>query len=411
MERLISLLGIVVFVAIAYGLSSNRQAIRWKPVVGGLALQFLLALFILRTQMGLALFSWLGDLIVQFFAYSDAGSIFVFGENFRDFFFAFKVLPSIIFFSAFINILYHYGVLQQAVKVMAWLMMRMLGTSGVESLSAAANVFVSQTEAPLVIKPYVKLLTRSELNAVMVGGFASVSGWLLPAFVSFGVSAEHLITASVMSAPAGLAIAKILCPETVTINRNPVEVVHRRATNVIDAVATGALEGVKIAVGIAAMVIAFLGLLTAVNGLLGWAGGWVGLPQLSLELMLSYLLAPMAWLMGIAWSDCNQVAVLLGKKVILNEFIAYSSLQQLIDGMSVIPGQSQVAVEVSQRSLTIATYALCGFANLGSIGIQIGGLSALAPERQSELAELGLRAMIGGVLASFMTAAIAGFLL
>lgn len=411
MERFVSLLGLVGFLLIAYALSDDRRAIRWKPVIGGLILQFLLGLFILRTRLGLALFSWLGDLIVQFFAYSDAGSIFVFGENFEDFFFAFKVLPSIIFFSAFINVLYYYGVLQRAVKSMAWLMSRTMGTSGAESLSAAANVFVSQTEAPLVIKPYIKLLTRSELNAVMVGGFASVSGWLLPAFVSFGVSAEHLITASVMSAPAGLAIAKILCPETTTIDRNPVEVVHKRATNVIDAVANGALEGVKIAVGIAAMVIAFLGLLSAINGILGWAGGWFGLPQLSLELMLSYLLAPMAWLMGIAWSDCSQVAVLLGKKVILNEFIAYSSLQQLIEGFSVIPGQGEMAVEVSERSLTIATYALCGFANLGSIGIQIGGLSALAPDRQSELAQLGLRAMIGGVLASFMTAAIAGLLL
>ncbi|MEL7333117.1 MAG: NupC/NupG family nucleoside CNT transporter [Cyanobacteria bacterium J06560_2] len=411
MEKIISLLGIAIFLGIAYSLSTNRQAIRWKPVVGGLILQFLLAIFILRTRVGLAIFSWLGDLIVQFFAYSDAGSIFVFGEDFKDFFFAFKVLPSIIFFSAFISILYHYGILQRAVKGMAWIMRRAMGISGVESLSAAANVFVSQTEAPLVIRPYIKSMTTSELNAVMVGGFATVSGWLLPAFISLGISAEHLITASVMSAPAGLAIAKILCPETQSVNRDPVDVAHKKATNVIDAVTTGASEGVKIAVSIAAMVIAFLGLLAAVNGLLGWAGGLVGLPQLSLELIMSYLLAPVAWLMGIAWSDCSQVAVLLGKKVILNEFIAYTSLQQLIEGTSVIPGQTQVAVEVSERSLTIATYALCGFANLGSIGIQIGGLSALAPDRQSELAELGLRAMIGGTLASFMTAAIAGFLL
>ncbi|MEO1637462.1 MAG: NupC/NupG family nucleoside CNT transporter [Cyanobacteria bacterium J06631_9] len=411
MERLISLLGLVAFIGIAYALSSDRKAIRWKPVVGGLVLQFLLAVFILRTSVGLSIFSWLGELIVQFFAYSDAGSIFVFGEDFQDFFFAFKVLPSIIFFSAFISVLYYYGVLQRAVKGMAWLMSRTMGTSGAESLSAAANVFVSQTEAPLVIKPYVKLLTTSELNAVMVCGFASVSGWLLPAFTAMGISAEHLLTASVMSAPAGLAIAKIIYPETKSIDRNPVEVVHRRATNVLEAVANGALEGVKIAVGIAAMVIAFLGLLSAINGLLGWAGSWVGLPQLSLELILSYLLAPIAWLMGVAWRDCDQVAVLLGKKIILNEFIAYDSLQDLMAGTSIIPGQAAVATQVSERSATIATYALCGFANLGSIGIQIGGLSAIAPERQPELAKLGLRAMIGGALASFMTAAIAGLLL
>ena len=402
MERAISLLGIAAFLGIAYVLSDNRRKIRWKPVVGGLVLQFLLALFILRTQVGLALFSWLGGLIVTFFDYSDPGSIFVFGENFKESFFAFKVIPSIIFFSAFINILYHYGVLQRAVQVMAWLMMRLMGTSGVESLSAAANVFVSQTEAPLLIKPYVKLLTRSELNAVMVCGFASVSGWLLPAFVSFGVSAEHLIAASVMSAPAALAISKVLYPETEespTAGKVKIEV-ESTYSNAIDAAATGASEGMKLALNVAAMLIAFLGLLALANGILGYVGSLIGLQLLSLEWIFSYLLAPVAWLMGVPWADCGQVAILLGKKTILNEFIAYQDLQKMVADSA-----------ISERARIIATYALCGFSNIGSIGIQIGGIGAIAPNRQADLAKMGIRAMTGGAIACFMTACIAGMLL
>lgn len=413
MERGISLLGLVVFVGVAYGLSVNRRAVRWRTVAWGLGLQLILALFILRTPIGLVVFQFLGDLVTQFLDFTDAGAAFVFGENFRDFFFAFKVLPTVIFFSAFISILYHYGLLQRIVQGIAQLMTRTMRTSGAESLSAAANIFVGQSEAPLVVKPYVASMTMSELHAIMTGGFATVAGGVLAAFISFGVPAEHLIAASVMSAPAGLAVSKLMYPETEdspTAGEVKLEV-ERTSVNVIDAITVGALDGLKLALNIAAMLIAFLALLAAVNALVGWVGGLVGLPNLSLELIFAYALAPVAWLMGVPWADCGQVGVLLGKKTILNEFIAYLDLQTLIEGTSVIPGASEEAATVSDRAIVIATYALCGFANIGSIGIQIGGIGGMAPSRQHDLARIGLRAMIAGSLACFMTAAIAGMLL
>ncbi|MEO0988075.1 MAG: NupC/NupG family nucleoside CNT transporter [Cyanobacteria bacterium J06639_14] len=411
MERLVSLLGLGVFVACAYLLSVNRRGVRWKPVLWGMALQLILALLILRTPLGLIVFRWLGDLVTQFLDYTDAGASFVFGQNFKDFFFAFKVLPTVIFFSAFVSLLYHYNILQRVVQVVAWLMMRTMGTSGAESLSAAANIFVGQTEAPLVIKPYIGKLTMSELHAVMTGGFATVAGGVLAAFISFGVPAEHLIAASVMSAPAGLAVSKLMYPETERGTDASVDFTQSRATNAIDAITRGALDGLRLALNIGAMIIAFIALLAAANGLVGWLGNLVGLSNLSLELILAYLLAPIAWLMGVPWADCGQIGVLLGKKTILNEFIAYLDLQQLIEGASVFPGQEETSVTVSERAIVIATYALCGFANVGSIGIQIGGLGGIAPGRQSDLAQIGVRAMIGGTLACFMTAAIAGLLL
>ncbi|MBD0335930.1 MAG: NupC/NupG family nucleoside CNT transporter [Cyanobacteria bacterium Co-bin13] len=402
MERLVSLLGLAVFVGLAYLMSANRRAVRWRTVLWGIGLQLLLAVFILRTPVGLALFQWLGAAVTRFLDFSDAGAEFVFGENFRDVFIAFKVLPTVIFFSAFISILYHYGLLQRLVQAAAWLMMRTMGTSGAESLSAAANIFVGQTEAPLVIKPYVAKTTQSELHAVMVGGFSTVAGGVLAAYVSFGISPEHLIAASVMSAPAGLAVSKLIYPEIEKpLTKGDIGLeVERSSVNVIDAVTTGALDGLKLALNIAAMLIAFLALLAAVNALFGWLGSLVGLPELSLELIFAYLLAPVAWLMGVPWADCLEVGVLLGKKTILNEFIAYLDLQQMTAEFS-----------ISDRSVVIATYALCGFSNLSSIGIQIGGIGGIAPNRQRDLAKLGMSAMIGGSLACFMTACIAGLLL
>jgi len=403
MERLISLLGLIVFVAIAYLISVDRRAVRWKPVLWGVALQFLFALLILRTAIGLTIFQFLGDVVTQFLNFSDEGAKFVFGENFQDFYFAFKVLPTIIFFSAFISLLYHYGILQRVVQGIAWLMMRTLGTSGAESLSAAGNIFVGQTEAPLLIKPYVPTATMSELHAIMTGGFATIAGGVMAAYISFGIPVIHLIAASVMSAPAALAISKLMYPETEeSLTRGEVKLeVEKASVNAVDAITLGALDGLRLALNIGAMIIAFLGLLAVFNAFLGWLGGILfDLPTLSLELILSYLLAPIAWLMGVPWADCGQVGALLGKKTILNEFIAYLDLQQLIE-----------AGTLSERAVVIATYALCGFANLGSIGIQIGGIGGIAPNRQSDLARLSVRAMIGGTLACFMTAAIAGLLL
>ncbi|MCG8362233.1 MAG: NupC/NupG family nucleoside CNT transporter, partial [Pseudanabaenales cyanobacterium] len=415
MERLISLLGLVVFVGIAYAFSHNRPAVRWRPVLWGIALQLILALFILKTPVGLAVFQFLGNLVNRFLDFSDAGASFVFGENFKDFFFAFKVLPTVIFFSAFISILYHYGLLPRLVQGLAGLMMRTMRTSATESLSAAANIFIGHTEAPLVVKPYVSSMTLSELHAVMTGGFATIAGSVLAVFISFGVPAEHLIAASIMSAPAGLAISKLLYPETAespTAGKVNIEV-KRDSVNVIDAITIGALDGLKMALNIGAMLIAFLALLAAVNALIGWIGSLIRIPSLSLELIFSYLLAPVAWLMGVPWADCGQVGILLGKKTILNEFIAYFDLQQLIEGISTVPGGStaETPVPISERAILISTYALCGFANIGAIGIQIGGIGAIAPGRRQDLARLGVRAMIGGSLACFMTACIAGMLL
>lgn len=403
MERLISLLGLIVFTGTAYAISVDRRAVRWKPVLWGIALQFLFAILILRTSIGFAVFQFLGDRVTQFLNFSDEGAKFVFGENFQDFYFAFKVLPTIIFFSAFISLLYHYGILQQVVRGIAWLMMRTLGTSGSESLSAAGNIFVGQTEAPLLIKPYVPTATMSELHAIMTGGFATIAGGVMAAYISFGISAVHLIAASVMSAPAALAISKLMYPETAeSPTRGEVKIgIEKTSINAVDAVTIGALDGLRLALNIGAMIIAFLGLLALFNAFLGWLGGILfSLPTLSLELILAYLLAPIAWLMGIPWADCGQVGALLGKKTILNEFIAYLDLQKLIEGKT-----------ISDRAVIIATYALCGFANIGSIGIQIGGIGGIAPTRQHDLARLGFRAMIGGTLACFMTAAIAGMLL
>ena len=402
MERLIGLLGLGVFVGFSYLTSVNRKAVRWRPVLWGFALQILFALLILRTAVGLAVFQWLGNVVSAFLDYSDAGASFVFGENFEDFFFAFKVLPTIIFFSAFISVLYHYGILQFVVSAIARLMIRTMKTSGSETLSAAGNIFVGQTEAPLLIKPYVSTMTLSELHAVMTGGFATIAGGVLAAYVSFGIPAEHLIAASVMSAPAALAISKIMFPET---EKSPTQgnvslIVEKTSVNGIDALTTGTLDGLRLALNVGAIIIAFLGVLAAANALIGFFGGLVGYPELSLESILAVLLAPIAWLMGVQWADCSAVGTLLGKKTILNEFIAYLDLQALIEENA-----------ISERSVIIATYALCGFANIGSIGIQIGGIGGIAPERQSDLARISFRAMVAGTLACFTTACIAGILL
>ena len=402
MERFISVLGLAVFVGFSYVFSVDRRAVKWPPVLWGIALQLIFAILILKTAPGLAVFKFLGDLVTQFLNFSDAGSKFIFGDNFAEHFIAFKVLPTIIFFSSFIALLYHYGILQRVVQAVAWGMIKTMKTSGAETLSCAANIFIGQTEAPLLIKPYLATMTLSELHAVMTGGFATIAGGVMAAYISFGVPAQHLIAASVMSAPAALAISKLLYPETEkSLTAGAVELkVEQVYANAIDAVASGASDGLKLAANVAAMLIAFLGLLAFFNALLGWFGGLVSLPQLSLEWIFSYLMAPVAWLMGVPWADCGQVGVILGKKTILNEFIAYLDLMELVKKQA-----------ISERSQIISTYALCGFSNIGSIGIQIGGIGAIAPLRQGDLARLGVRAMIAGSLACFMTACIAGMLI
>ncbi|MBD2507775.1 NupC/NupG family nucleoside CNT transporter [Nostoc muscorum FACHB-395] len=402
MERAISALGILVFIGISYGFSVNRQAVRWRIVAWGLGLEFALALVILKTPWGLTVFKFLGDFVSKFLAFSDVGAKFVFGENFKDHFFAFQVLPTIIFFSAFISVLYYYGILQRVVNVMAWVMMKTLKTSGSESLSCAGNIFLGPTESALMVKPYIAKMTQSELHAVMTGGFATIAGGVLGAYLSFGIPAEHLIAAFFMTAPTSLVVSKLLYPET-EVSETLGEVkadVKTNYVNAIDAATAGAIDGVKLAVNVGVIIIAFLGLLAALNALLGWLGAFVSLPQLSLQLILSIFMAPVAWLMGVPWADCQQVGALLGTKTILNEFIAFLDLKALIE-----------SGKISQRAVIIATYALCNFANIGSIGITIGGITGIAPNRQHDLARMGVRSMIGGSLAGFITACIAGMLI
>ncbi|GJD24064.1 sodium-dependent nucleoside transporter [Rivularia sp. IAM M-261] len=402
MERGISLIGIVVFIGISYALSVNRKAIRWRTIAWGLALEFGFALLILKTPWGLKFFKSLGDIVSNFLSYSDVGAKFVFGDSYKDHLFAFQILPTIIFFSAFISILYHYGILQWVVNGLAWVMMKTMQTSGAESLSTAGNIFLGPTESPLIVKPYVANMTQSELFAVMTGGFATVAGGVLGAYLSFGVPAEHLIAAFFMTAPTALVVAKILYPETeLSETAGNVKMdVKTNYVNAIDAATTGAIDGVKLAVNVGVMIIAFLGLLAVVNALLGWIGARVLLPQLSLEWILSFVMAPIAFLMGVPLSDCMQVGALLGKKTILNEFIAFLDLKTVIEKK-----------QISERGIIIATYALCNFANIGSIGITIGGITGMAPHRQHDLARMGVKSMIGGLLASFITAAIAGMLI
>ena len=321
--------------------------------------------------------------------------------------FAFGVLPTIIFFSSLMSMLYYLGVMQRIVSFFAWIMQRSLGTSGAETLSAAANVFVGQTEAPLVIRPYVSKMTQSELMAVMVGGFATIAGGVLAAYVSFGIDAGHLITASVISAPAALLIAKVMQPETehsVTMGKVDIHV-DEKESNLIEAAAAGATAGMKLAINVAAMLIAFLAIIAMMNGLSGWAGSWFGFEDAqrwTLEKGLGWLFWPLAYLMGIPADDCGAAGQLLGTKMVANEFVAYLQLGEMLEA-----GPQTF----SPRTVTILTYALCGFANFGSIGIQLGGIGGVAPDRRGDLARLGLRAMIGGTLAAFMTACIAGILI
>ncbi|MDB9307762.1 NupC/NupG family nucleoside CNT transporter [Aphanizomenon sp. CS-733/32] len=402
MERTISFLGIGVFISISYALSVNRQAVRWRTVAWGLGLEFILAIVILKTPWGLHLFKSLGNIVGNFLAFSDVGAKFVFGENFKDHLFAFQILPTIIFFSSFISILYYYGILQKVVNALAWLMMKTMKTSGSESLSCAGNIFLGPTEAALMVKPYLANMTKSELHAVMTGGFATIAGGVLGAYLSFGIPPEHLIAAFFMTSPVALIVSKIMYPETeVSETTEKVNIdIKNNYVNFLDAATSGAIDGVKLAVNVGVIIIAFLSLLAAVNASLSWLGNLAGYPQLSLEGMLSLIMFPVAWLMGIPWADCGQIGALLGKKTILNEFIAYLDLGELIKKQ-----------EISQRSAIITTYALCNFANIGSIGITIGGMTGIAPNRQQDLARMGLRTMIGGLLTGFITAGIAGILI
>ena len=395
MERLISLLGLFVMVGIAFLLSDNKKKIRWKTIISGVLLQFTLGLLILKTQTGQAVFEGARAFFTGILGYTNEGSKFIFGELTNvpkiGFIFFVMVLPTIIFMSSLMSILYHIGIMQIVIKATAKVMVKVKGTSGAESL------FAGQTEAPLVVKPFIDKMTRSELMALMTGGMATVAGGVLAAYVGMGVDAGHLLAASVMSAPAALVCAKLLIPEVESSATEGVVKIELKKTtaNLVDAAATGASDGLKLALNVGAMLLAFIALIAMVNGILSWGGGLFEYPQLSLELITGYLFAPIAFLLGVPWVDCMAVGTLLGKKLIINEFVAYLDLQSM-------------STQISERSFIISTYALCGFANFSSIAIQIGGIGTIAPTRRRDLALLGVKSLIGGTLACFMTACIAG---
>ena len=410
MERVISLLGLVVMMGLAWAMSEHKKQVNLRVVWGGLLLQLVLAVFILKTSIGAAIFQSIGDFFTATLGFVDAGTSLVFGEEYVHHFFAFKVLPTIIFFSSLMSILYYLGIIQKVVEAFAYVMQRTLGTSGSETLAAAANIFVGQTEAPLMVRPYISSMTKSELMALMVGGFATIAGGVLVAYAGMGIDAGHLVAASVISAPAALLISKLMIPETAqSVTLGHVELtVEEKHANIVDAATKGALDGMKLTLNVVAMLIAFLGLVALVDATLGLIGGWIGTLfgynwHWSLAALFGYVFAPFAYLLGIPWADCFYAGELLGKKMVLNEFIAYAQMMEW--------SQPDSGVVLSERSTLILTYALCGFANFGSVGIQIGGIGGIAPERRAELALLGIRAMIGGTLAMMMTACIAGFLI
>jgi concentrative nucleoside transporter, CNT family len=394
----IGVLGLVVILAIAWAFSTDRSKIEPRIIIWGLILQFLFALLVMKTSVGVMIFGGLSNAVTLALEKADAGALFVFGplanQETLGFIFAFKALPTIIYISSFFSVLYYLGILQKIVLFMAKIMVRTMGTSGAESLSTAANVFMGQTEAPLVVMPYIPKMTYSELCTLMVGGMATISGGMMAAYISMGIETRFILAASVMNAPAAILISKMLVPETGTpLTRGDVKLkVERTEVNLIDAAARGAGAGLHLALNVGAMLIAFLSLVALVNWPLQYFG-------LSLEQIFAWIFSPLAYLMGVPWADAGHVGTLFGEKLILNEFVAYVDLVKLkTDGV------------LAARSELIATYALCGFANLGSIGIQIGGIGGIAPTRKQDLAKLGLRVVLGGSLATFMTATIAGLL-
>ena len=429
--RLMGVVGLAVMIGLAVLLSYDRRRIPWRLVAIGLGIQLVFGVIVLKFGPGRAFFDVVGRAVTGLLAFQEQGARFVFGNLVRSnvpvgtpgaggsldttagfiantgAYFAFNVLPTIIFFSALMSVLYYLNVMQLVVKGIAWVMQKTLGTSGAETLSASGNIFLGQTEAPLLIKPFVKEMTPSELNTVMVGGFATVAGGVMAAYIGmlagfFPNIASHLLAASVMNAPAGLYLSKILRPEVdVPVTRGSLDLrVEKTDSSVIESAANGAAQGMQLALNVAAMLMAFVALVALLNFGLGWAGGLVGYPELSLQGILGFLLRPLAWVMGVPWEDTAYVGGLIGVKATLNEFVAYAQFAGDLTG----------GVALQPRSAIILTYALLGFANFSSIAIQIGGIGGLAPERRGEIARLGLRAMIAGNLAAFSSAAIAGML-
>ena len=409
LQRLTGILGLLAMLGLAYAFSTDRKAIRAKTVAWGLGLQIVFAFFVLKFEYGRRLFQAAGDGVKWLLNFSVEGAKFVFGDlALRDkmgFYLAFQVMPTIIFIAAFFALLYHLGVMQFIIRQAAWVMTRLMGASGAESLNVAASIFMGQTEAPLTIRPYLDKLTRSELMTIMTSGMAHVSGGIMAAYIAFGIDPKHILAAVIMTAPGTIVLAKMLVPETeqpLTAGRVQMATTEKER-NFLAAIARGTTDGLHLAINVAAMLIAFLALIALSNAILGGihdglAGiGFAWFPA-SLQQIFGFLFAPVAWLIGVPWIDCAEIGNLLGTRMVLNELVAFSQLGPMKETLD-------------PRSFTIATFALCGFANFSSIGIQIGGIGALAPNKRSELAALGIRAMLAGTMANLMSASIAGMLL
>jgi CNT family concentrative nucleoside transporter len=417
------LFGLAVLVGIAWLFSNNKKAVDWKLVLTGVTLQIAFAALVLLVPGGKDVFDALGNGFVKILGFVNAGSNFIFGSLMNvetyGFIFAFQVLPTIIFFASLMSVLYHLNVMQAIVRAMAWAITKVMRVSGAETTSVCASVFIGQTEAPLTVRPYISKMTESELITMMIGGMAHIAGGVLAAYVGMlgggdpvqqAFYAKHLLAASIMAAPATMVVAKLLIPETGTpLTRGTVKMeVEKTTSNVIDAAAAGAADGLRLALNIGAMLLAFIALIALLNWPLTWIGDVTGLAQLlgkptDMSTLLGYVLAPIAWLIGVPWQDANVVGGLIGTKIVLNEFVAYLQLADIVKG-------NVAGVALTEQGKLIATYALCGFANFSSIAIQIGGIGGLAPDRRQDLARFGLRAVLGGTIATLMTATIAGVL-
>ncbi len=405
MGRFTGVLGMAVILGLAWLFSTDRRAIKIKTIAWGLGLQLVLGFFVLRSGTGRWLFQIAGDGAKKLLSFSYAGSSFVFGELGKDnsslgLIFAFQVLPTIIFIAAFFAVLYHLGVMQLIIRVAAWIMTRVMGASGAESLNVAASVFMGQTEAPLTIRPFLPKLTKSELMCVMTSGMAHISGGMMAAYMRVGgADAKHLLTAVIMTAPGTLLMAKMLVPETeqpLTAGRVEMPPMEKES-NILGAISRGTVDGLHLALNVGAMLITFLALLALVNAMMGWTHLHIAWFPYSLQQVFGWILAPVAWLIGVPWHDAAVIGNLLGTRMVLNEFVAFAQLGTMKDALD-------------PRTFTIATFALCGFANFSSIGIQIGGIGALAPEQRTQLAKFGIRAMLAGTMANLMSASIVGML-
>jgi CNT family concentrative nucleoside transporter len=409
MRRYAGVLGLATMLGLAYLFSTDRKAIRLKTVAWGLGLQLSFAIFVLRFEIGRRIFQTAGYYVNKLLSYSFVGSEFVFGEigkkvSSLGFSFAFQVLPTIIFIAAFFALLYHLGVMQLIIRVAAWIMTRVMGASGAESLNVAASIFMGQTEAPLTIRPFLNKLTKSELMCVMTSGMAHVSGGIMAAYIAFGIEASHLLTAVIMTAPGTLLMAKMLVPETekpLTAGRVEMPEMEKEA-NFLGAISRGTVDGLHLALNVGAMLISFLAMLALINAIMGGAHNWLfghGITRFpsSLQQIFGWVFAPVAWVIGIPWHDCLNIGNLLGTRMVVNEVVAFQQLGALKGALD-------------PRSFTIATFALCGFANFSSIGIQIGGIGALAPDQRGQLAKFGIRAMLAGTMANLMSASIVGIL-